>query len=462
MQPIRPVEIKSVIPKFRGGLLNPIGWGYNDSSFKYSDNEFKFTGERYEFGNGVAFSHMRSYFEEKYGIKVDDLKKSIKIEQLEENYPKRIENLNFIEEIKNAQIEFTHDFNERMFRAHGQSASDMFIANFEHFPRLPDLILFPRNHENVEKIVKLANEFNVALIPVGGCTNVTESCGCPGGEERQIAVVDCSQMNHLLWIDRENSLACFESGVVGQDLEKILNSNGFTVGHEPDSIEFSTLGGWVSTRASGMKRQKYGNIEDIVRNFKLVTSVGTFNKKFTAPRVSMGPNFDEVFIGSEGIFGVLTEIVIKIHQAPEVKRYGSIIFHDFNSGINCMREISTSSCQPASLRLVDNFHFESRIMLQQSQSKLYDVVETLKTRYLSLIKRYDLKKVAVATFLFEGKKVDVQRDEKEFVGIAEKFGGYSAGENYGKMGYQVTFYIAYIRVSINYEQQKSTLILTSF
>lgn len=443
-----PVEIKSVIPKVRGALLNHTGWGYNDSRFKYSDHSFTFTGKRYDIGNGVAFPNMKPYTEEKYGIKIDDLGQSKKLEQREENYPIRVENLEFLEEVKSSQIEFTHDFDERILRAHGQSASDMFTANFERFPRLPDLILFPKNHENVEKIVKLANEFNVALIPVGGCTNVAESCACPGGEKRQIAVVDCSQMNRLLWIDRENHLACFESGVVGQDLERTLNSKGFTMGHEPDSIEFSTLGGWVSTRASGMKRQKYGNIEDIVKNFKLVTSIGTFNKKFSAPRVSMGPNFDEVFIGSEGIFGILTEVVIKIHEAPEIKRYGSIIFHDFDSGIDCMREIAKSSCQPASLRLVDNFHFDSRVMLHQSKSKLLDVIEHFKTSYLSLIKRYDLKKVAVATFLFEGKKNDVERDESILLGISKKHGGYSSGQSYGKMGYQVTFYIAYIRVSI--------------
>lgn len=443
-----PVKIKSVIPKVRGELLNQFGWGYNDSRFEYSNESFKFTGKRYEVGNGVPFNKMKSYVEEKYGIKVEDLSKSKRIHHLEKNYPERVENLKFSEGIKKSKIEFSIDFDERILRAHGQSISDIFVTNFEKFNRIPDLILFPKIHEDVEKIVKLANEFNVALIPVGGCTNVAESCGCPSGEQRQIAVVDCSQMNRLLWIDRENHLACFESGVVGQDLERILNSNGFTMGHEPDSIEFSTLGGWVSTRASGMKRQKYGNIEDIVKNFKLVTSVGTFNKQFSAPRVSMGPNFDEIFIGSEGNFGIVTEVVIKVHQTPEIKRYGSIIFHDFNSGIDCIREIAKSSCQPASLRLVDNFHFESRVMLQQSQGKLHDAVETFKTSYLSLVKGYDLKKVAVATFLFEGTKNDVKKDENYLLEIAKKHGGYSAGEGYGKIGFRVTFYIAYIRVSL--------------
>lgn len=442
-----PVAIKSTIPKFRRDLLNPLGWGYDDSKFKYENHEFFFSGKRYPIGNGLPFLKMKTYVKETYGVNMDDLNPAQKLEQREENYPKRVENAEFLEGIKSSSIEFMDDFEERLFRAHGQSASDTFVLNFDLYQRLPDLIVFPKSHSDVETIVKLANQFNVALIAVGGCTNVTESGGCPGKEPRQIVIVDCSQMNRLLWIDRNSHLACFESGVVGQDLERILNEHGFTMGHEPDSIEFSTLGGWVSTRASGMKRQKYGNIEDIVKNFKLVTSVGTLNKNFSAPRVSMGPKFEELIIGSEGIFGVLTEVVIKIHPAPEVKRYGSIVFHDFESGIDCMRAIAKSSCQPASLRLVDNFHFESSALLRQDEGRLMEFVENFKRGYISRVKSYDLKKVAIATFLFEGKKDEVKREEGVLLKIAQQYGGYNAGEGYGKMGYQVTFYIAYIRVS---------------
>lgn len=425
-----PVLIKSTLPKVRGEVVNALGWGYKECQFVYSNDEFKFTGKRYPLGNGLSFYKMKKYVEETYGINMNELKPATKFKQIEENYPKRVENAEFLEEIKAAGIEFTEDFNERVYRAHGQSASDTFILNFDRYERLPDLILFPKCHADVEVIVKAANELNVALIPAGGCTNVSESSSCPGGEVRQIATVDCSQMNRMMWIDRENFLACFESGVVGQDLERILNENGFTMGHEPDSIEFSTLGGWVSTRASGMKRQKYGNIEDIVRSFKLVTSVGTMNRKFSAPRVSMGPNFDEMILGSEGIFGVVSEVVLKIHPSPEVRRYGSIVFHDFESGVNCMREIATTACQPASLRLVDNFHFESSSILRQSEGKILDFVEEVKRCYISRIKSYDLKKVAVATFLFEGGKEDVAINENILLKIANKHGGYNAGEGY--------------------------------
>ena len=99
---------------------------------------------------------------------------------------------------------------------------------------------------------------------------------------------------------------------MGQDLENELSKYGVLLGHEPDSVEFSTLGGWVSTRASGMKKNKYGNIEDIVINISMVTSKGTFFKEQNLPRVSSGPDLNEVILGSEGCLGIITQVVFRV------------------------------------------------------------------------------------------------------------------------------------------------------
>jgi len=97
-------------------------------------------------------------------------------------------------------------------------------------------------------------------------------------EKRMVVSVDMSRMNKIKWVDKTNMIACIESGISGQDLERELKSYGVCCGHEPDSMEFSTLGGWISTRASGMKKNYYGNIEDIVQNIKLVTCKGSYTK----------------------------------------------------------------------------------------------------------------------------------------------------------------------------------------
>lgn len=148
--------------------------------------------------------------------------------------------------------------------------------------------------------------------------------------------------------------ACVEAGIVGKDLENELAKYGVMCGHEPDSVEFSTLGGWISTRASGMKKNKYGNIDDIIVTIKVVTPIGTFERSQQSPRISSGPDLNEIFLGSEGTLGIITSAVIKLKPVAEVVEYDSILFHDFLSGTDFMYEVAMTKVWPASLRLVDN------------------------------------------------------------------------------------------------------------
>merc|ERR1712086_27455 len=117
-------------------------------------------------------------------------------------------------------------------------------------------------------------------------------------------------MNKILWIDKDNMIANVQAGIRGQDLEKDLKMSGYMTGHEPDSSEFSTLGGWVSTRASGMKKNAYGNIEDIIQSITLVTPQGTYQKKQPWPRMSAGPDFNQAILGHEGNLGVVTDCIV--------------------------------------------------------------------------------------------------------------------------------------------------------
>jgi alkyldihydroxyacetonephosphate synthase len=173
-------------------------------------------------------------------------------------------------------------------------------------------------------------------------------------ETRMIISVDMSRMNKIKWVDKTNMMACVEAGISGQDLERELKNYGVCSGHEPDSMEFSTLGGWISTRASGMKKNCYGNIEDIVSNIKLVTCKGTYSKLSQWPRVSNGPDVNNIILGSEGNIGVITESVIRVRPIPEVKTYGSVVFPNFEIGIKFMEEMARGRIWPASIRLVDN------------------------------------------------------------------------------------------------------------
>ena len=194
-------------------------------------------------------------------------------------------------------------------------------------------------------------------MPYGGGTNVTSALMLEINEKCMIVSLDMTRMNAIKWVDKENMMACVQAGIAGQDLERDLKQYGVCSGHEPDSMEFSTLGGWISTRASGMKKNTYGNIEDIVNNITIVTSKGTYTKSSLWPRISNGPDLNHLIMGSEGNYGVITEAVIRVRPLPEVRIFDSIIFYDWESGIKFMYDVSKTNSWPTSCRLVENIQF---------------------------------------------------------------------------------------------------------
>src|SRR5260370_40271690 len=137
------------------------------------------------------------------------------------------------------------------------------------------------------------------------------------------------RMNSILWIDSENRMGCIEAGAVGRNIAAQLKEYGFTMGHEPDSVEFSTLGGWIATNASGMKKNKYGNIEDLVLDVNVATAAGTLERASCAPREAVGLDLRRLMFGSEGTLGIVTSATVKIFPLPEVQEYGSVLFPTF-------------------------------------------------------------------------------------------------------------------------------------
>lgn len=261
-----------------------------------------------------------------------------------------------------------------------------------------------------------------------------------------IVSLDMHEMNRVKWIDRESMMACIECGVVGMELDQKLAKEGFTMGHEPDSFEFSTLGGWISTNASGMKKNVYGNIEDIVLSVKLVTPTGTMERSMVAPRMSSGPDLVRLVIGSEGTLGVVTEAVVRLRPLPPVREYGSVVFPDFDQGVACLRECTRSGVLPASIRLVDNMQFQfGQVLKPGSDSRLHALLDYAKKFYVTTIKGFAVDRMTAATLLFEGTREEVDRQSRFVYNIAAKYGGIKGGEDNGKRGYFLTYMIAYLR-----------------
>jgi alkyldihydroxyacetonephosphate synthase len=204
-------------------------------------NQFNPCPVRYPSFNNVQFKRAEKILRDIMNVDIKQLQPPHFNQTIPDHDFQFIDCPKFRAEIDSKGIEGSTKLEDRYFRSYSQSAQD--LSKQCHY-RIPDIVLWPKSHNDVEYIVKTANDLNVVLIPYGGGTNVSCSVNCPEGETRTIVSLDTTQMNRLLWLDEKSMLACFETGVAGQNLEEVLNEKGFTLGHEPDSFEFSTLGGW--------------------------------------------------------------------------------------------------------------------------------------------------------------------------------------------------------------------------
>ena len=152
----------------------------------------------------------------------------------------------------------------------------------------------------------------------------------------------------------------------------------FTVGHEPDSYEFSTVGGWISTNAAGMKKHRYGNIEDIVQNLTMVTPSGIINQIKPLTRSSIGIKTQNILFGSEGNLGIITRATLKMHRLPAKSSYESIVLSDWQTGVQFMQDLSRSNMVPASSRLADNLQIRLGQALKEEKSGLPKLLDKFK------------------------------------------------------------------------------------
>ncbi|XP_014380486.1 alkyldihydroxyacetonephosphate synthase, peroxisomal [Alligator sinensis] len=435
----------ATIPKRRQELLKWNGWGYNDSKFIFNKKgQVEFTGKRYRLG-GTVLPILKEWMEKTFGASLEH--KTLPRATLNVNdVPPSFANEEFLQDLRGTKISYSQDPEDRVFRAHGHCLHEILVLREGMFKRIPDIVVWPGCHEDVVKIVEVACKHNLCIIPFGGGTSVSSALECPEEEKRTIISLDTSQMNHILWIDERNLTARVEAGIVGQDLESQLAERGYCTGHEPDSMEFSSLGGWVATRASGMKKNIYGNIEDLVVHLKMVTPRGVIEKSCEGPRMSTGPDVHHFIMGSEGIFGVVTEVTVKIRPVPEYQKYGSVVFPNFERGVACLREVAKQRCAPASIRLMDNEQFQFGHALKPQVASIFtSFLDGLKKFYITKFKGFDPNVLCVATLLFEGDRERVLQHEKQVYDIAAKFGGLAAGEDNGQRGYMLTFVIAYLR-----------------
>jgi alkyldihydroxyacetonephosphate synthase len=216
-------------------------------------------------------------------------------------------------------------------------------------PPTADFILFPQNAQEISEIIRVANTYHLSVVPWGGAS------GSQGGVIPLYGgiIIDIKRLNHMIEIDEESLTVTAEAGIIGQKLEWELNERGLTLAHYPASEYAATLGGYIAARGSGTLSTKYGKAEDMVMWIKLVSPTGEIIETLPVPNHASGPGLLELFVGSEGTFGIIVEVKMRVDPLPEERRFQSFLFEDLNKGIEAGRRIMAQRLNPCVIRLYD-------------------------------------------------------------------------------------------------------------
>ncbi len=421
-------------------------WGFKDSGFELTgEKTVTFSGDRYEV-SGTVMPDFIPYIESVLGI---DFDKKDQISPVDKKpiQPSKL-SPEFFDHLKSSfdADRYTVDDMERLIHSHGQETfKDVYKVLYNSIERTVDLVFYPESEDEVKAMVEIAVKFNICLIPYGGGTNVTRALTIPENEDRSVVSVDMRRMSKIEWINKEDRRICVQSGITGGELIELLKEEGFTIGHEPDSVELSTVGGWIATNASGMKKNRYGNIEDIVENVNLVSPKGTISQISPISRGSIGFKPQNVLFGSEGNIGIITKAVLKIHEIPNEQKYNSVLFKNWSEGVSFMKALSKTNYIPASVRLVDNIQFRFGQALKPRTEGLKSLKSKIEKFFVVNIKGFDPDKMCALTIVMEGTKEEVRYQQRNVNKLAKKHKGVIGGPGNGKRGYMLTYAIAYVR-----------------
>lgn len=214
----------------------------------------------------------------------------------------------------------------------------------------PACVVKPRTTAEVATALQLAQRQGVSVVPYGAGSGVVGGATPPPGS----LVIDLTAMDQLVELNDRSLYARVQAGMLGGVYEATIEKRGYTSGHYPQSIDRSTVGGWVATRAAGQFSTRYGNIEDLCLALEVVLPSGELVRfDPVVPRAAVGPNLRELFIGSEGTLGVITEVVLRVHPLPEERSLASFAFPSMSAALDTIRRVLRLGWRPAVLRAYD-------------------------------------------------------------------------------------------------------------
>ena len=305
------------------------GWGFEDEQPPHAQVE-------------RAAADIRAHL----GFGADEVERPVALEDVELP-PPRLEPPPALAEICRS------DTYERAAHAYGRSYRDVVRAFRGRFDHPPDVVAHPTDEAELERVLAWCTETKAAAIPFGGGTSVV------GGVEPVVpdgyagtVTVDLKRLDRVLEVDPISRAARIQAGATGPALEAQLKEHGLTLRHYPQSFEFSTLGGWIATRAGGHFATLYTHIDDFVESVRALTPSGVWQSR-RLPSSGAGPSPDRVLLGSEGTLGVITEAWLRVQAAPRFRASAGVLFPEFGLGARAVRALGQSGLHPSNCRLLD-------------------------------------------------------------------------------------------------------------
>lgn len=325
----------------------------------------------------------------------------------------------------------------RIAHAGGKSFADLVLLRAGNGSAAPDAVVSPASAEQVAAVIAACGEHDLAVIPFGGGTSVVGGVDALRGGHAGAISLDLARLDRVLGLDRDSLTAAFEPGLRGPELERRLATAGLTLGHFPQSFEFSTLGGWVATRSAGQASTGYGRIDELVESVRCVAPAGELSTR-TTPASAAGPGLRDLIVGSEGTLGVITAATLRVRPRPEARHYEGWSFRSFEEGIDTHRRLQQAGAAPDVARLSD----EHETRLARALAATGDLAERAGDRYLRLRGH---ERACLALVGFEGTPDDVARRRGRAAGVLRAGGGVALGQRPGRSWLRSRFAAPYLR-----------------
>jgi alkyldihydroxyacetonephosphate synthase len=326
---------------------------------------------------------------------------------------------------------------ERIAHAVGRSYPDLVRIRSGDASSAPDAVVLPGSPEQVAAVLAACAEHRVAVVPFGGGTSVVGGVEPVRDGMAAVVSLDLRGLDSTVEVDTVSLTARLGAGLLGPELERRLGAEGVTLGHFPQSFEYSSVGGWVATRSAGQASTGYGRIDELVEGLRCVTPAGELGTR-ALPASAAGPDLRELIVGSEGILGVICEATLRVRPMPATRRYEGWSFASFAEGCAAFRALEQAGAAADVSRLSD----EQETRLSLAMASTGSRAERLGRRYLRL-RGHEGGCIAIVGF--EGEEEDVDRRRRRAAALLRAGGGVGLGRRPGEAWLRGRYAAPYLR-----------------